>query len=318
MRKSSVAPIHGVDVQLISTKDDTPADGHARRPIHSPSHDDGYEIREMSSGESPWSAGAGYLYVLHLDATSLAWEYLRRNPDYRADWPAHAADHSSSALRWGLGSQENPGLDARDAQPLWRPRPEGELRIIPLEEASGGALRFDLWALPGHKVLCHDGRHLILNLVGGSERVRIAVDLDLGHGMAFGYVVPAGFVSTWQAARRADLLMPPRGERTFRVVATAASRDAIVHMRTLQALDGVRAGASQRNVAAVLFGADRVIKEWAPDSELRARTRHYVRRGRALMSGEYRRLLQPSAARDTAVRSSTTSNSAMHPHHGKC
>ena len=34
----------------------------------------------------PWYATAAYLYVLHLDGPALAWEYLRRHPDYRRDW----------------------------------------------------------------------------------------------------------------------------------------------------------------------------------------------------------------------------------------
>ena len=30
-----------------------------------------------------WYPTAAYLYVLHLDGPTLAWEYLRRNPGYR-------------------------------------------------------------------------------------------------------------------------------------------------------------------------------------------------------------------------------------------
>ena len=33
-----------------------------------------------------WYPTAAYLYTLHLDGPALAWEYLRRNPDYRRDW----------------------------------------------------------------------------------------------------------------------------------------------------------------------------------------------------------------------------------------
>ncbi|GAB0153351.1 hypothetical protein MnBA_27510 [Marinobacterium sp. BA1] len=33
-----------------------------------------------------WYPTAAYLYVLHLDGPALAWEYLRRHPDYRRDW----------------------------------------------------------------------------------------------------------------------------------------------------------------------------------------------------------------------------------------
>jgi hypothetical protein len=33
-----------------------------------------------------WRATAAYIYILHLDSISLAWEYLRRNRAYRRDW----------------------------------------------------------------------------------------------------------------------------------------------------------------------------------------------------------------------------------------
>ena len=36
-----------------------------------------------------WYPTAAYLFVLWLDALALAWEYLRRNPDYRLDWLRH-------------------------------------------------------------------------------------------------------------------------------------------------------------------------------------------------------------------------------------
>ena len=47
-----------------------------------------------------WYAGAGYLYTLDLDAPDLAWEYLRRNPEYQADWAGGAA--RAAPERWGL------------------------------------------------------------------------------------------------------------------------------------------------------------------------------------------------------------------------
>lgn len=33
-----------------------------------------------------WYPTAAYLYILHLDGSALAWEYLHRHPDYRRDW----------------------------------------------------------------------------------------------------------------------------------------------------------------------------------------------------------------------------------------
>jgi hypothetical protein len=35
-----------------------------------------------------WKATAAYLYMLHLRPAELAWEYLRRNSDFRAEWDA--------------------------------------------------------------------------------------------------------------------------------------------------------------------------------------------------------------------------------------
>ena len=248
-------------------------------------------MRETSGQVSPWCAGAAYLYVLHIGAAALAWEYLRRNADYRASLQANTADHDSLLVRWGLAGPEDPHLDARDAQPLWRPRPRDEPRIIPVDE-DRATLRFDVWAIPGQKLLCHDGRRLILECAHRGERISIAVDLELEHDMAFGYVVAARSASAWRAARRVDGMITSGDELTVPALATAASRNAIAHMHTLQAFDGARAGASQREVARCLFGVERVSLEWTPDSELRARTRHYFSRGRAFVHGGYRRLVQ--------------------------
>src|SRR4051794_13650186 len=70
-----------------------------------------------------WHPVAAYLYVLHLDGPALAWEYLRRNPDYRLDWHRHrrrpGTQHQLQAQRWGLHLLEDPFRDARDAHPDW-------------------------------------------------------------------------------------------------------------------------------------------------------------------------------------------------------
>jgi hypothetical protein len=59
----------------------------------------------------------------------------------------------------------------------------------------------------------------------------------------------------------------------------------------LQALDATLAGASLREVAEGLFGAD-AVADWYSDGGLRSKVRRLVRRGDALMRGGYRRLAQ--------------------------
>ncbi len=56
-----------------------------------------------------WKATAAYLYALRLDGTALAWEYLRRNHEYRALWRQVGHDDlNQSALHWGLRFRRGP------------------------------------------------------------------------------------------------------------------------------------------------------------------------------------------------------------------
>jgi len=47
-----------------------------------------------------WRAASAYLYTLDLDAPALAWEYLRRHPQYQSEW-SRAAQREVPE-RWGL------------------------------------------------------------------------------------------------------------------------------------------------------------------------------------------------------------------------
>lgn len=57
----------------------------------------------MSYSPTEWRPTAAYLYVLKLDSGTLAWEYLRRNVEYRADCKrSPTAKRASFQTRWGL------------------------------------------------------------------------------------------------------------------------------------------------------------------------------------------------------------------------
>ena len=102
---------------------------------------------------------AAYLYVLHLDEPALAWEYLRRNPDYRRDW-ADRLRQGMAGNRWGLSVLEDPELDARDAHPVWLADQPGLVQLYPDLDPMPDATAFDVWSIPGRKCLIHDGRCL--------------------------------------------------------------------------------------------------------------------------------------------------------------
>lgn len=241
-----------------------------------------------------WYPTAAYLYVLHLDGPALAWEYLRRHPDYRHDW-LRRRRRSDAAHRWGLRLLEDPALDARDAHPAWFPDHDAVLQLYPDADPSPDAVAFTLWRLPGRKHLIHDGRRLLLMTRWPGGCLRFALAPDLTDGMAYAYAIRA--CDTPQA--RCQALAASLNELAAVIGITPVARTpprpsltALLELHTLQALDATLAGASLREVAEGLFGSDAVAAGWYADGGLRSRVRRLVRRGRSLMRGGYRRLAQ--------------------------
>lgn len=232
----------------------------------------------------PWYPTAAYLYVLHLDALALAWEYLRRNSDYRLDW-LHRRHRPAAAQRWGLRLLENPDLDARDAHPAWFPDHSAVVQLYPDADPPSDALVFAFWSIPGHKQLVHDGKRMVLAARGPGGCRRFALAPGLEEGMAVAYALRAGAA-----------LLPTTGLTPDAGAASAAmprpTPAALQELHTLQVLDATLAGASLREVAVGLFGMDAVAADWHADSALRARVRRLVRRGIGLMRDGYRQQAQ--------------------------
>lgn len=228
-----------------------------------------------------WYPSAAYLYVLHLDKPALAWEYLRRHPDYRRDW-LRRRRRSVTAHVWGLRLLVDPALDARDAHLAWCAEPAGLVQFHPDLAPVSDAVPFDLWHIAGHKHLFHEERHLALTIEIPGCRQRFALAPTLEHGMPYVHAVHDGDSEpAFDAGNRAWCCSRPRPRRV-----------ALLELHTLQALDATLAGASMRETAAGLFGAAVVAAGWYADGGLRSRVRRLVRRGQSLMRGGYRRLAQ--------------------------
>ena len=251
----------------------------------------------MEGKRGAWAAVAAYLFVLCLDGPALAWEYLRRNPLYVADWREHS-QHAGIFEQWGLLWPESPSLDARLAKPVWRIDPEMVVHIaVDNLGRSNRADQFSLWKIPGRKSLLHDGRGLLLSSTAGPRVLRIAIAEGIAEGQPFVYVIRAGpgAAMRWRAVRDYEATLRNPGAIRPCTLTTPPGRVSVLHMRALQALDGRAAGASHRELAAVIFGPDTVARRWHADSELRAQVRHLLRRGKAFMQSEYRRLATQAA-----------------------
>lgn len=264
----------------------------------------------MARDRSPhWHPFAAYLYVLHLDGRALAWEYLRRNPDYRLDWQRHRrrphGQQRQCAQRWGLQLLEDPLHDARDAHPDWLIGPS-PAQLHPDVDPARDAMPFRLWGLPGHKHMRHDGENLRLAVQTAARDVRLVLGPTLRDGMAFTVTASVGRIGGSQRPRGrvlADDLAwlvaagKPRDARcdsqsgALPSVRERPGPGALQELHTLQALDGTLASASLRELAQVLFGTAAVAIGWHADGDLRARVRRLARRGEQLMRGGYRRLL---------------------------
>ncbi len=239
-----------------------------------------------------WYPTAAYLYALHLDGPALAWEYLRRHPDYRRDW-LRRRRRPEAAHAWGLRLLEDPALDARDAHPAWFP--DGVIQLHPDADPPPEAHTFELWRIPGHKHLVHDGKRLVLTAHWPGCCVRLALSPGLADGMAYLYAVRAcaGPCASYRTiTAELDKLATVDTAVPAAVVHSRPTPAALLELHTLQALDATLAGASLRETAAGLFGTEAVATDWYTDGGLRSRVRRLVRRGQTLMRSGYRRLVQ--------------------------
>jgi len=192
----------------------------------------------------------------------------------------------------GCGGLDNPTLDARRAHPRWLAAPASVLQISP-HRGDTARTHFSLWALPGRKTLAHESERILLSIEQEGALWRLSLNGELGEGAPFDFVLPAGrhTVSLWPLASRLTSQLESRRRSKHCRRSRRPTRESLMHLRTLQALDGEAAGATHREIASAVFSADQVFQRWSPDSELRAQLRHLLRRGRRLVDGGYKRLL---------------------------
>ena len=184
-----------------------------------------------------WHPSAAYLYVLHLDGPSLAWEYLRRNPEYQRTWQRDRRRPQHEALRWGLRLLEDPARDARDAHPDWFPDPSSVVQVYPDADPTPDALLFQLWRFPGRKHLMHDGKRLVLTSQLVNRMLRMAISPALEDGMAYAYAVRAGckLGERWRAIETELAALDAATVQCTAIATGRPGRTSMLHMRTLQA-----------------------------------------------------------------------------------
>lgn len=244
----------------------------------------------MSSAD--WRSSIAYEALDILPSRALAWEYLRRNPEYVSDFveadtvPRVSADAIAQA--WGLRFAADPRLPAHETPVFWSAH--AVTAVVMLAELPSGFATTLTAELPKHSVerIADDGLHRL----GSDHAAQLwLIDRCTADG-ALGVVLPlddkfperaAAAVAFWRRTRGlADTSpMSPTTQRRHRLILG------------LRALDGRAEGASYREIASALFGAQNVPagRAWKTH-DLRSRTLRLVADATALMRGGYRELLR--------------------------
>jgi hypothetical protein len=224
-----------------------------------------------------------------LTVPGFAWEFLRRNADYHADYARCLSERpvrqANIDARWGLRFPIDPVLPAAQAEVFWRPEVAPGI-VIPFEADAAG-LEPPLVRPPsiGAARLAEDGLHVRLvaglqMLLRGEARPEGPLVVVLGFDRDFGLRVRAVEALQRVAAGRAA----PRSRLT------PAQRLRLA--RSLTALDGALRDDSYRQIAETVFGAEAVDREDWRTASVRDATIRLVRTGRGLMRGGYLKLLR--------------------------
>jgi hypothetical protein len=251
-----------------------------------------------------------YAYTRGLDHAAWAWEFLRRNANYKRDYRTNRAGHPMpikhvsgaavirlrrrvlAAEKWGLHLFSDPQKAAHDAYVFWlanhmQNSVNCTLRVANDNEASA----LSLASFTGQRrVLVTQTDELVViadRQVSACMVVKNATFLIGKSAVTFEILDLDEPTRTMNAVRtlrrlRANTKAKPRAQSSF------LSK----YLGYLVALDGHLAGRSYRDIAEVLYGPDCIGPYWTDDSRgYKLKVRRAVKRGVALMNGGYRELL---------------------------
>lgn len=127
----------------------------------------------------------------------------------------------------------------------------------------------------------------VLTTLIGTRHARILLDGGLADGSTYTCTVPLTPHLRGQLAEFQSLAALLDGDPLHYPHARPVSRAGLLHLRALQVLDAMQAGASHRDIAIALFGLEAVRGEWHADGLLRAQVRHLSARAEGFMRRDY-------------------------------
>ncbi|HYX47146.1 MAG TPA: DUF2285 domain-containing protein [Sphingomicrobium sp.] len=238
-----------------------------------------------------WSDAAAYAPLLEADRSLVAWEWLRRDPAYRA-----AADSSRAPPgRFGLVAFEAPDAGVPDARPIWSACAHPYvISARPSRACASARDSFDVGALAGLARIVADACREHLLLCDGFRSVR----LDAPNGTFRSGAVELAFSMSGIMSAEAPLL----ALRRFLALAGSGRFARSLHPREvrgrrwvlmLRAWDAHRSGAGQREIAELLLSRTAGEPCWrSREPSIRSQAQRLVRCACSMAAGGYRALLR--------------------------
>ncbi|HEY5238565.1 MAG TPA: DUF2285 domain-containing protein [Rhizomicrobium sp.] len=260
-----------------------------------------------------WTNGDLYACTEKFSRRQWAWEFLRRNPAFRAAWNAAQSDygiagydgstpmivsqHDTPCLAaWGCLYCSSPDQDASNATVFWNPDVcvhvlklhgfplSAKLEATPflLRDIACPSTLLEMPSPPQHLLFLAGGRSLQLAIEGSDvmKPVRLMINSAPHKALA--------------SAQFRSLQCFNDLRLSGRLYDSHFQRDPISsRMRqVLRMLDGALSGATQQQIAEKLLGENYTSEHWhAPGRPVRDHVRRALRRGYAMMNGGYRKLL---------------------------
>ena len=252
------------------------------------------------AGLPDWTDARAYQRLIGAERPAFAWEWLRRDPLYREQAleaverrRGGEVDEDNGALRWHLHAFTDPRLSFADARPVWAAPLH---RWVVPARARLGAAGGDCFELArfGHvATLLVSGAVQRLLLSDGWRSIRLDVT---GARLAEAPVGLAYEVSGIAALEPALLVL-----QRLRALALTGRFAAALHppfrraprlVTLLRAFDGLGAGASHGDLAAVLISPRLERQRWRVHSpSVRSQAQRLARTARAMAAGGFWQLL---------------------------
>jgi hypothetical protein len=244
-----------------------------------------------------WRDAAAYAPLLDADRSLFAWEWLRRDPSYRAAAGAALGSNGEAQFRqpgdFGLIRFELPHLAVPNARPMWRADVHPYVLPADVSRPTGESDRFDLESLRQLATIFEDedGEHLLL-----SDGLRM-VRLDARRGSITGGPVCLRYVLCGLASAEPPLLTLRRLLalcRSGRFSRSLHAREARARrwVLKLRAADALAGTADQREIAGVLLSGSVAEPAWrSREPSIRLQVQRLVRSARRMTNGGYRQFL---------------------------